>query len=79
MDSLVEKVEHNRYDAALCDTLRALVTVYTDEDPIQVRLADEHGALNIEVKSQPGVDLIYEDKLFKQSPHARHKYHQTFT
>lgn len=78
MDSLVEKVEHNRYDAALCDTLRALVTVYTDEDPIQVRLADEHGALNIEVKSQPGMDLIYEDKLFKQSPSARHKHHQTF-
>ena len=51
MDSLVEKVEHHHYDVALCDTLRALVTVYSDEDPIQVRLADEHGALNIEVKS----------------------------
>jgi len=34
MDDLVEKVEHSRYDAALCDTLRALVTVYSDEDPI---------------------------------------------
>lgn len=37
VDDLVEKVEHNRYDAALCDTLRALVTIYGDEDPISVR------------------------------------------
>ncbi len=37
VDDLVEKVENNRYDAALLDTLRALVAVYGDHDPISVR------------------------------------------
>jgi len=52
VDEMVAKVESHRYDSALCDTLRALVTIYGDEDPISVRLADDNGALNIEVKSQ---------------------------
>ena len=65
---MIEKVEGNRYDAALCDTLRALVTIYGDPDPISVRMQDDHGALNIEVKSQPGVDPIYDDHLFKKTP-----------
>ena len=52
MDDLVEKVETNRYDAALQDTLSALVAVYADHDPISVRQQDDHGALNIEVRSQ---------------------------
>jgi hypothetical protein len=63
---LVEKVEDNRYDAALHDTLRALVTVYGDPDPISVQ-QDDNGALNIEVKSQPGMDPIYDDQLFKKT------------
>lgn len=33
-DELVEKVESHRYDSALCDTLKALITVYNDPDPI---------------------------------------------
>ena len=37
IDELVQKVEHNRYDSALYDALRALVTVYGDPDPISVR------------------------------------------
>ena len=53
-----------RYDAALYDTLRALVTVYGDPDPISVKL-DDNGALNIEVNSRPGVDPIYDDQLFQ--------------
>ena len=56
VDDLVEKVESNRYDAALYDTLRALVAVYGDFDPISVRQADDHGALNIEVRSNPGLE-----------------------
>lgn len=63
IDELVQKVEHNRYDSALYDTLRALVTVYGDPDPISVRQSDDHGALNIEVKSQPGINGIYDNDL----------------
>ena len=37
VDELVDKVENNRYDAALCDTLRALTTIYGDVDPISVK------------------------------------------
>lgn len=66
MGDLVEKVENNRYDAALKDALSALITVYGDPDPISVK-QDDMGALNIEVKSQPGVDLIYDDNLFKRT------------
>ena len=36
VDDLVTKVENNRYDAALFDALKALVTVYGDPDPIYV-------------------------------------------
>ena len=68
VDDLVVKVEQNRYDSALYDALRALVTVYGDPDPISVRQQHDHGALNIEVKSQPGADAIYDDQLFKDSP-----------
>lgn len=60
IDDIVEKVHNNRFDAALHDTLRALVTVYGETDPISVRLQDSHGALNIEVGSQPGNDPIYD-------------------
>ena len=37
VDDLVDKVENNRYDMALTDTLKALVTIYGDVDPISVR------------------------------------------
>ena len=37
VDELVAKVESKRYDGALLDTLRALVNIYGDEDPIFVR------------------------------------------
>lgn len=50
MGDLVYKVENNRYDAALNDTLRALITIYGDPDPISVK-QDDNGALNIEVNS----------------------------
>lgn len=69
MDDLVDKVENNRYDAALVDTLRALCTVYGDQDPISVR-QDHNGALNIEVNSQPGVDPIYDGNLFRKTEQA---------
>ena len=51
----MEKVENNRYDSALYDALRALVTVYGDPDPISVRQSDDHGALNIQVKKKSGI------------------------
>jgi len=69
----VDKVENKRYDSALLDTLSALVTIYGDYDPIQVRQHDDHGALNIEVKSQHGLDPLYEDHMFsKTSPNLKH-------
>jgi len=68
VDDLVEKVESNRYDAALYDTLRALVAVYGDFDPISVRQADDHGALNIEVRSNPGL----EGQVFTENSYAKH-------
>ena len=36
VDDLVTKVENNRYDSALLDALKALVTVYGNPDPIYV-------------------------------------------
>ena len=51
VDDLVNNVEHNRYDSALEDTLKALVTIYNDADPISVHQADDNGALNIDIKS----------------------------
>ena len=68
MDDLVEKVENNRYDAALQDALRALVTVFGGSDPISVQ-QDDNGALNIEVKSQSGVDMLQDENIFaKKTP-----------
>ena len=51
VDGLVTKIEEKRYDSALCDTLKALIQVYTDPDPIGKVLRSEHGQVNIEVKS----------------------------
>jgi len=38
MEDFVDKVQSNRYDAALYDALRALVTVYSEPDHISVKL-----------------------------------------
>ena len=43
IDNVVEKVEEKRYDSALCDTLKALMQVYTDPDPIGKVVQGEHG------------------------------------
>ena len=56
VDELVEKVEEKRYDRALCDTLQALMQVYTDPDPINKVHRSEHGQVNIEVKSSHSID-----------------------
>ena len=55
IDELVEKVEEKRYDSALCDTLQALIQVYTDHDPINKVHRYEHGQVNIEVKSSNSI------------------------
>ena len=43
MDKLVEKVDEKRYDSALCDTLKALIQVYTDPDPIGKVVQGDYG------------------------------------
>ena len=50
-DELVEKIDNHRYDSALCDTLKALITAYNDPDPIGKVQRGESGQVNIEVRS----------------------------
>ena len=53
MDDLVDKIESKRYDSALYDTLRALVTVFGDTDSVVCQAeSNEGGALNIYLSRQ---------------------------
>ena len=67
-DELVEKVDAHRYDSALCDTLKALIAVYNDPDPIGKVQRGEFGQVNIEVRSN---NSRGEEAVIKKDQHEK--------
>ena len=67
MDDLVDKIESKRYDSALYDALRALVTVFGDTDSVVCQAeSNEGGALNIYLSRQKNNQLFKKVQTSKQ-------------